>query len=134
MLILSLVAEKDIDRWKRIDSNVYRRINELINSIKINPIEGIGKPERIKNKKANHWSRRINREHRLIYEIEGDTITILSARYHYKNERNYPLDIRKGLIFNKEQVNLVISICQSLLELNQKRLFQKSFLNFLVWR
>lgn len=47
------------------------------------PFKGIGKPEPLKYELKGCWSRRINREHRLVYEVEKDYIRILACRYHY---------------------------------------------------
>jgi toxin YoeB len=44
---------------------------------------GIGKPEPLKGNLARLWSRRIDREHRLVYEVESDVIYIVACRYHY---------------------------------------------------
>ncbi|MDT9702921.1 type II toxin-antitoxin system YoeB family toxin [Streptomyces sp. P17] len=29
------------------------------------------------------WSRRIDREHRLVYSVENDILTVYSCRFHY---------------------------------------------------
>jgi toxin YoeB len=84
MLILKPVARKDIDHWERANKSKYQKIQELIHSIKLNPKEGIGKPHRLKGYDAETWSRRIDEEHRLVYEVYEDRIIILSARHHYK--------------------------------------------------
>jgi toxin YoeB len=47
------------------------------------PFTGTGKPEPLKPDLAGMWSRRINREHRLIYEVEENTVFVLSAKEHY---------------------------------------------------
>lgn len=83
MLILSRKARKDIEHWNKTNKDIYSKIHKLLQSIKINPIEGIGKPERLRYYINNVWSRRIDLEHRLIYEIKGDNTIIISARYHY---------------------------------------------------
>lgn len=62
---------------------VIRRIEQLIESIGNTPAQGIGKPELLKYDLAGKYSRRINHEHRLVYEIIGDTIYILSLKGHY---------------------------------------------------
>lgn len=36
----------------------------------LNPSIGIGKPEKLKHNLTDKWSRRINNEHRLVYEID----------------------------------------------------------------
>ena len=56
---------------------------QLLESIKINPYEGIGKPEALKHNWTGYWSRRINKEHRFIYKTENDRIIIAQLRGHY---------------------------------------------------
>jgi toxin YoeB len=48
------------------------------------PQEGIGKPERLEFQLSGCWSRRITKEHRLVYQIEKDAIIVISCRYHYE--------------------------------------------------
>lgn len=48
-----------------------------------NPFTGIGKPEALKNNLKGWWSRRITREHRLIYRVEGESLLIMQCRFHY---------------------------------------------------
>ena len=59
------------------------RINTLIKECRRHPLEGIGKPEPLKGELAGYWSRRIDREHRLVYRVQGEDLEILSCRYHY---------------------------------------------------
>ena len=49
------------------------------------PFEGEGKPEELKYELSGYWSRRINLEHRLIYKVDNNTVTVLiiSAIGHY---------------------------------------------------
>jgi toxin YoeB len=69
--------------WYNHDKKIHSRINSLIESIHKTPYSGIGKPEKLKYKHGKEWSRRINREHRLVYIVENSKITILQCRYHY---------------------------------------------------
>ncbi|MFO7716899.1 Txe/YoeB family addiction module toxin [Desulfosarcina sp.] len=59
------------------------QINTLIKEIKQNPFEGIGKPEPLKHALSGYWSRRINDEHRIVYNASADSILIAQLRYHY---------------------------------------------------
>ncbi|BBM36882.1 Txe/YoeB family addiction module toxin [Pseudoleptotrichia goodfellowii] len=69
--------------WQVIDKKIVKKINELLKDISRNGVsEGIGKPESLKYRKA--WSRRINKEHRLVYFIENSNIVILSCKGHYE--------------------------------------------------
>ena len=66
------------------DKNLLKRVNLLIKDILRNPFEGIGKPEPLKTNLSGYWSRRINSEHRLVYEISEEELTIISCRFHYQ--------------------------------------------------
>lgn len=76
-------ALKDLKYWKETNHLLYKKTLKLLESISHNHFEGIGKPEPLKENLSGWWSRRINREHRLIYKIADDQILILSCRYHY---------------------------------------------------
>ncbi|MFW5955295.1 MAG: Txe/YoeB family addiction module toxin [Rhodothermales bacterium] len=69
--------------WQTNDKRMLRRINELIRDTMRSPFDGVGKPEPLKHQLQGCWSRRINEEHRLIYEISGEELRIISCRYHY---------------------------------------------------
>ena len=69
--------------WQVEDKQMLRKINELIKDIQRHPFEGIGKPEPLKYDLAGFWSRRIDREHRLVYKFINNEILIYSCRYHY---------------------------------------------------
>lgn len=80
----SFKAKEDIDFFKSSGQNkILKRIRQVIESIQENPFEGIGKPEPLKYTLSGIWSRRINKEHRLIYEVSRDKIFILSLKGHY---------------------------------------------------
>ena len=81
-------ALEDIGHWKKSGNKaIQNKIKSLVDSIKKTPFEGIGKPEPLKYQLSGAWSRRINGEHRLIYEVsethDVKTITIFSLRGHY---------------------------------------------------
>ncbi|HQG71895.1 MAG TPA: Txe/YoeB family addiction module toxin [Tenuifilum sp.] len=69
--------------WQNEDKKMLKKINELIKEIQKHPYEGIGKPEPLKYDLAGLWSRRIDREHRLVYQVIDQEILIYSCRYHY---------------------------------------------------
>ena len=80
----TLKTEEDVDFWKRSGNKlIQKKIRKLLESIKKNPFEGIGKPEQLKYNWIGYWSRRINQEHRLIYEIRNNKILIHSLKGHY---------------------------------------------------
>jgi toxin YoeB len=77
-------AWRDLEWYLDNDKQIVKRIRELLKDIQRHPQEGIGKPERLKFQLAGCWSRRINKEHRLVYRIEKEGIIVISCRYHYE--------------------------------------------------
>ncbi|MDU5559943.1 Txe/YoeB family addiction module toxin [Anaerococcus vaginalis] len=77
-------AWNDYLYWQKSDKNNFKRINQLIKDIKRNPFEGIGKPEPLKENLKGLWSRRIDKEHRLVYFIDNDSLVIFQCKGHYK--------------------------------------------------
>jgi toxin YoeB len=63
---------------------LLKRLNDLIRDTLRSPFRGIGKPEPLKGELSGYWSRRINDEHRLVYEVSETALTIISCRYHYE--------------------------------------------------
>lgn len=69
--------------WQSEDKKILKKINDLIKDIQRTPYEGMGKPEPLKYDLTGLWSRRIDREHRLVYQANENEIVIYSCRYHY---------------------------------------------------
>lgn len=69
--------------WQQTDKKILERINYLIKDISRNPFKGMGKPEPLKYKYSGFWFRRIDGEHRLIYQIKDNEILIAKCRFHY---------------------------------------------------
>jgi toxin YoeB len=82
-IVFSSQAWEDYLHWQQTDRRLLKRINDLIKEIVRTPFEGTGKPEPLRHALGGYWSRRINEEHRLIYKVEGDSVLIAQARYHY---------------------------------------------------
>jgi len=82
-LIFSENAWEDYLHWQKTDKKIIKRINTLIKDIQRTPFEGLGKPEPLKHGLAGYWSRRITDEHRLIYKVESDSVSLAQLRYHY---------------------------------------------------
>lgn len=74
---------EDLAWWIQQDRKKALRIVTLIKEVLRDPLKGIGKPEPLKHELKGCWSRRIDREHRLVYQITEDKIRILACRYHY---------------------------------------------------
>ena len=83
-LIFTEKAKEDIEFFKKSgNKSVLIKVNTLIMEMIVNPFVGIGKPEALKHELTGYWSRRINREHRLIYKVIDHTIIIHSLKGHY---------------------------------------------------
>jgi toxin YoeB len=76
-------AFEDLGWWIQKDRKKALRIIKLIKEIQRTPTEGTGKPEPLKYELSGCCSRRIDQEHRLVYEVKEDTIRVLACRYHY---------------------------------------------------
>jgi toxin YoeB len=73
----------DLQYWAKNDRKILLKIFELIEAIMRDPFKGIGKPEPLRHKSSGVWSRRITKEHRLVYRVADDRINFVEARYHY---------------------------------------------------
>ncbi len=87
-LVWAREALEDYEYWQRNDPKVIITINDLIKDIQQgNPFKGLGKPEPLKHSLKGWWSRRITREHRLVYRVTGigaaRQLEIAACRYHY---------------------------------------------------
>jgi toxin YoeB len=69
--------------WAKNDRKLLFKIFELIEAVMRDPYSGIGKPEPLRHKSPDTWSRRINKEHRLVYKVKDERINFVQARYHY---------------------------------------------------
>ena len=76
-------AWEDYLYWQKNDKKILKRINELLKDINRHPGTGKGKPERLKFSLVGKWSRRINHEHRLVYQALDDMVVVFQCRYHY---------------------------------------------------
>jgi toxin YoeB len=74
---------EDLVWWFEKDRATALRIIRLIRDVQRDPASGIGKPEKLKHELTGCWSRRIDQEHRLVYQVKGEQIRILSCRNHY---------------------------------------------------
>jgi toxin YoeB len=82
-IIFTENAWEDYNSWIKEDKKIRKKINELIKAIQREPYQGIGKPEPLKHELSCYWSRRIDREHRLIYQIDKGDLLIFACKYHY---------------------------------------------------
>ena len=85
-IVLLPQALADRDYWKRTGNKaVMKRISALLADIQVHPFTGIGKPEPLKHDLQGKWSRRITKEHRLVYSVADGMIYVyvFSMRDHY---------------------------------------------------
>jgi toxin YoeB len=83
VITFSKNAWEDYTSWLTEDKSILKKINELIREIQRTPYEGKGKPEPLKYDLGGLWSRRIDREHRLVYQVKENAILIYGCKYHY---------------------------------------------------
>ncbi len=76
-------ALEDLRYWKKHHPKKVEKIMRLIEECMHQPFEGTGKPEPLRYVLSGCWSRRIDKEHRLVYKVERKTLVILACRYHY---------------------------------------------------
>ena len=82
-------AWEDFNYWlDQGEKTIINRIRDLITSITRTSTKGLGKPEPLKHEFKGYWSRRINKGHRLVYQVSGkrgldQKCVIIQCRYHY---------------------------------------------------
>ena len=77
------LAFEQFTEWATEDRKIYRKIVRLIKEAQRDPFAGTGQPEPLRHDLAGYWSRRITKEHRLVYKATDDTIVIASCKHHY---------------------------------------------------
>jgi toxin YoeB len=83
-IILSPEALEDLHYWQQTNNHKgLQRIRQLLEAIQSVPFQGIGKPEQLRFQLSGLWSRRINREHRIIYEVRDAKIVVHALKEHY---------------------------------------------------
>jgi toxin YoeB len=82
-IVFSEYSWEEYFNWAREDRKVLQKINELIKDLTNNPFDGKGKPEPMKFNLSGCWSRRIIQEHRLVYKVEENKLSIISCRFQY---------------------------------------------------
>ena len=70
--------------WQSQDRKTLKRINLLIKDIERNGVgDGTGKPEPLRGGLSDFWSRRIDKQNRLVYRVIGLNLEIASCKSHY---------------------------------------------------
>jgi toxin YoeB len=83
-IVFERSAFEDFTAWATTDKALYRRIVALILDVLREPFAGLGKPEPLRHELQGYWSRRIDGEHRLVYKVDQDSVTIVACKYHYR--------------------------------------------------
>ena len=86
-IAFSTLAAGDYQAWQAQDPATLARINLLIEDVLRDPFRGVDKPEALHGALNGWWSRRIGREHRLVYRVRDDggalALEIAQCRYRY---------------------------------------------------
>jgi len=80
-------CEKDLKSWEKDDPDTHKKIQILIKHIEIDPFRGKGQVERLTSDLEGLYSRRINKQNRLVYEIDGEKVILKSCKGHYEKEK-----------------------------------------------
>lgn len=82
-LLFTETGWDDYQFWLTSDPDTFAKIQALLKDCRRSPHSGIGKPEPLKGNHKGWWSRRITKEHRLVYRVEGDVLWVNQCRFHY---------------------------------------------------
>jgi toxin YoeB len=84
-LVFMPKAWQDLGWWMKNDIKNVKKIYNLLENTCKTPFDGIGQPEPLKANYSGYWSRRINLEHRMIYNVEEEQIVVFSLYGHYQD-------------------------------------------------
>ena len=73
----------DLRHWTKTDPRLASRTLRLMEDVLRDPFHGVGKPEPLRGQLSGKWSRRIDTEHRLVYQVDANQVYFLAARYLY---------------------------------------------------
>jgi len=76
-------ALKHLSDWIQHSPSTAKKVLDLIEAARREPFDGVGQPEPLKHQFQGCSSRRINKQHRLVYQITDDHLIVLSCRWHY---------------------------------------------------
>jgi toxin YoeB len=72
------------NEWALENKKIFNKLLKLIYETVKTPFSGTGSPEPLRHRFHGYWSRHITDEHRLVYKVTDDEITIISCKYHYE--------------------------------------------------
>lgn len=82
-------AIRELEKHKKSGNKaINNKIDKIFNELKETPFSGEGKPEQLKYNLLGFWSRRISKEHRMIYSVDESIVTVyvISAMGHYSDK------------------------------------------------
>ena len=87
-LRISEEADHDLSRLKKHEPQAFKKALRLLEELAEHPQTGTGHPELLKGDRPGQWSRRINKKHRLVYEIQEEIVLVLVLRAygHYDDK------------------------------------------------
>lgn len=86
-LVITIQAKKGISFLKKNGGKtITKKIETLLLELMEHPRSGTGRVEQLKGDRQGQWSRRIDKKHRLIYEIDDEIVTVIAARGHYDDK------------------------------------------------
>lgn len=82
----SAEAQRDVIKLQNKSPEALKKLIKLLPELREHPRSGTGKVERLKNYAQETWSRRLSREHRIVYRIDDGIVEVLvvSAFGHYE--------------------------------------------------
>lgn len=86
-LVFTQKALDGIEKLKKTGNKaLLKKLKSLLIELADHPFSGTGQPEQLKHDLTGFWSRRLNREHRLVYAVDQKiiTVTVISVVGHYK--------------------------------------------------
>ena len=81
--VFSTAFLRDLEFWTKANPRMALKVLRLGSAVLRDPFDGPGKPEPLRHRLAGMWSRRIDKENRLVYQVEDERVRFFAARYHY---------------------------------------------------
>lgn len=84
-IVFTPKAQEDVMLLQKHSPNALKKLAKLLEELRIHPKTGTGQVEQLRHYDENTWSRRITKEHRLVYQIHDSIVEVLviSAFGHY---------------------------------------------------
>lgn len=88
IVVLSPNAKADLEKLRKSNPLAFKKASKLLVELVYHPYTGTGKPERLKYDYSGYYSRRITKEHRLVYMVDEGVVTVMvvSVSSHYEDK------------------------------------------------